>query len=153
MIWHYTVVERLQRILHEGELRPSSVGVPKKEKPALWFSSNPLWEPTANRLWKDIDGRVVRLSKDQTHVLGGGLARIGVAAEVAPHDWKSYKKASGITTDRAKRIYDEAIRIGARPGEWFAALEAVGSRQWLSVEVWDGETWVARADWQGGAGQ
>lgn len=147
MLWHYTVVQRLQQILQDGELRPSAVGVPKKEKPALWFSSNPVWEPSVNRLWQDIDGRVVRLSKDQTHVLGGGLARIGVAPETAPHDWKSFKQASGIATARAQSIYDDAVRIGARPGQWFATLEPVPRGKWLSVEVWENETWMARTGW------
>lgn len=152
MIWHYTVVERLQKILQDGELRPSAQGLPAKEQPALWFSSNPQWDPTVNRLWQDIDGRVMRLNKDQTHVLGGGLARIGVTPDAAPLDWKAFKQVSGISTARAKRIYEEAIHIGARPGEWFASLEPVGRDKWLAVEVWDGEKWVARTDWQKGGG-
>ena len=116
VLWHYTVVERLQRILQVGEIRPPSAGGPRHAKPAIWFSSNPVWEPTANRLWRDdIDGRMVRLSKDQTYVLGGGLARIGVARDVAPHDWKAYRHTSGISADDAKRIYDEAVSSGARP--------------------------------------
>lgn len=145
MLWHYTAVERLRRILQDGEIRPATQGIPKKQKPAVWFSSNPVWEPSANRLWQDLDGRVVRLSKDQTHVLGGGLARIGVAPDTAPHDWKAYKRLSGISTARAKAIYEEAIRAGARPGEWLASFDAVGRAKWLSVEVWDGDRWVPYA--------
>jgi len=145
MLWHYTVMERLHRILQDGEIRPSTAGIPKKEKPAVWFSSNAAWEPSANRLWQDVDGRVARLSKDQTFVLGGGLARIGVAPDVAPHDWKAYKRISGMATARAKTVYDEAIRAGARPGEWFASFDAVGRAKWLTVEAWDGERWMPHA--------
>ena len=145
VLWHYTVVERLQRIVHGGEIRPATVGGPKRAKPAVWFSSNPVWEPTANRLWRDdIDGRTVRLSKDQTYVLGGGLARIGVAPDVAPHDWKAYRHLSGISADQAKAIYDEAVGAGSRPGEWFATFDIVPRSKWLAVEIWDNEQWTSQ---------
>lgn len=145
MLWHYTVVERLQRILHSGEIVPPTVGSPRRAKPVVWFSSNPVWEPSANRLWRDdIDGRTVRLSKDQTYVLGGGLARIGVASDAAPHDWKAYRHLSGISADDAKTIYDEAVSAGARPGEWFATFDSVPRAKWLAVEIWDNEQWTAQ---------
>jgi len=143
-VWHYTVVERLQHIFQAGELRPEREGIPRKEKAAVWFSANPVWEPTANRVIRNAAGVRARLTKDQTIVLGGGLARIGVAAAVAPVDWKAFKKQSGISPDRARAIYEEAIGIGARPAEWFATFEPVPRSQWLSVEVWENERWMPR---------
>src|SRR5574340_288025 len=96
MLWYYTTVKTLHEILGRGELQPERIGRSAKEKPAVWFSSNQEWEPAANMPWEDPDGMAVRLGKDQTYVLGGGLARIGVAPEVAPHDWKTFKQQSGI---------------------------------------------------------
>jgi hypothetical protein len=143
MLWHYTDLQRLQRSLQDGELRPAASGKPSRVKPAVWFSSHPAWEASANRWWHDdVGGRNVRLNKDQTHVLGGGLARIGVAPEVAPHDWKAYRRLSGISAERAKAIYDEAVSAGARPGEWFATFDAVGRAKWLAVEILENENWV-----------
>ena len=41
-------------------------------------------------------GVAKQLGKDQTIVLGAGLARIGVAPQVATIDWKTYKEQSGV---------------------------------------------------------
>ena len=143
MLWHYTVMERLQRILRDGELRPATSGKPSRVKSAVWFSSHSAWEASANRWWHDDLGeRNVRLNKDQPHVLGGGLVRIGVTPDVAPHDWKAYRRLSGISADRAKAIYDEAVSAGARPGEWFATFDAVPRTKWLAVEILENENWV-----------
>jgi hypothetical protein len=47
--WHYTVRDRLRRIFGDGLIRPSTALVPAGEKPAVWFSANPDWEPSANK--------------------------------------------------------------------------------------------------------
>ena len=142
ILWHYTTVDRLQQILIEGELRPVPLG--RKIKPAVWFTTNPDWEPTANRVWHAPEGTVRRLSKDQTIVLAGGLARIGVAPQVASVDWKTYKSTSDIPPKVAKQIYDEAVSIGSRPGNWLASFKGVPRDQWLRIEVWENEAWVTK---------
>jgi hypothetical protein len=144
IVWHYTDVARLQPILQAGVIRPAAPDKAKKVKTAVWFSSNPVWEPSANRMWRNEHGRIVRLGKDQTYVLGGGLARIGVARAVAPLDWKTYKHLSGISAEQAKAIYDDAVSAGARPGEWFATFDDVPRAQWLAVEVLEDEVWTPK---------
>ncbi len=145
LIWHYTVVERLKQILVDGVLRPAALGALKSVKPVVWFTTNQDGEPTANRLWQSPSGSWTRLGKDQTIVLFGGLARIGVAPAVAPIDWKTYKDQSGIPPKSANTIYNEAVSVGSRPGNWFATFEPVARQQWLAVEVWEYEQWLPRA--------
>ena len=145
MLWHYTVVERLNQILADGLLRPAAMGALKGVKPVVWFTTNQDWEPTANRLWQSPTGSWTRLGKDQTIVLFGGLARIGVAPSVAPIDWKAYKDQSGIPPKAANTIYNEAVSVGGRPGNWFATFEPVPRSLWLAVEVWESEQWIGRA--------
>jgi hypothetical protein len=113
----------------------------KGEKPAVWFSSNEQWEPTANMPLRRADGTTTASTKDATHLLGGGLARIGVVPEAAPHDWEAYKRLSGVTAKRAREIYKAGVAQGARPAEWFASFEPVPRSKWLGIEVWDGQKW------------
>ncbi len=142
LLWYYVTAKKLQEILAEGELRPAAIGAPAKEKPAVWFSANQEWEPAANELWEDPRGAMVRLGRDQTFVLGGGLARTGVAAEVAPHDWKTFKRLSGISPKAARELYQTAIAAGSRPADWHASFEAVPRSRWATIEVLEDEIWV-----------
>jgi hypothetical protein len=140
--WHYTVRQRLDGLLRDGIIKPVTAGLPAGERPAVWFSSNQEWEETANQAWQRPDGTINRGNKESTHLLGGGLARIGVLPETAPHDWKAFKTLSGIKPAKARGMYDAAIGSGARPGEWFVSFEPVPQSQWVAVEVWDGEQWL-----------
>jgi hypothetical protein len=140
--WHYTVRQRLDGLLRDGVLPPATAGLPAGERPAVWFSSNQQWEETANQAWQRPDGTINPGNKEATHLLGGGLARIGVLPETAPHDWKAFKALSGIKAAKARGMYDAAIGVGARPGEWFVSFEPVPRSQWVAVEVWDGERWL-----------
>ena len=145
MRWHYTTGQKLGPILASGHLRPAAPNVPKAGRPVVWFSTNPQWEPTANLFRRAADGSLERLSKDQTYVLGGGLIRVGVAPEVAPHDWNAYKQLSGIAPKLAREMYDAAIKLRSRPGQWFVSFDPVPQAKWLAVEVLEGEQWVVRA--------
>ena len=142
ILWYYTTRNKLGEILAEGSIRPATTGVPSKEKAAVWFSANQEWDPAANLPWQDPGGSQSRLSKDQTYVLGGGLARIGVAPQTAVHDWKAFKRLSGISAKAAKEVYNTAVQAGSRPGQWFASFESVLKSQWLRVEILDGDDWV-----------
>jgi hypothetical protein len=145
VLWHYTVMHCLRPILAEGVIRPPTVGLAKKQKGVVWFSASPDWDPSANRWWRSPEGSLVHLTRDQTIVLGAGLARIGVAAEVAQLDWKAYKSQSGVPAKLAKVLYDAAIKAGSRPGLWYATFECVPRSQWRAVEVWDDEGyWAAQ---------
>ena len=144
MLWHYTVMTNLHRILADGELRPAPIAGMKRVKPVVWFTTHSDWEATSNPFLPNEDGKLVRLNKDQTIALYGGLARIGVAEKVAPLAWKAFKEQSGILTRAAKRIYDEAVSLNVRPGEWRATFDKVPRGEWLAVEVWDDTAWVAR---------
>jgi len=144
-LWHYTVVNSLQQILAAGAIRPAPLGQSAGQKGVVWFSAAADWDPSANRWWRSPEGVAKQLGKDQTIVLGSGLARIGVAPHVATIDWKTYKEHSGVPTKLARVIYDAAIKVGSRPSLWYATYQSVPRSEWLAVEVWDDEAgWVAR---------
>src|SRR5262245_17530639 len=79
LVWHYTTTQCLVKILTDGYLKPATAFVKPPEKPVVWFSTNQDWEETANKLGQTTDGSLVRLGREETAELGGGLIRIGVA--------------------------------------------------------------------------
>lgn len=146
MLWYYTTQKELAEVEQRGQLTPERLGDSAKETPSVWFSSNPRWEPAANLPWNDPAGGSRRLTQDQTFVLGGGLARIGVAEETAPMDWQQFKQQSGIPAKAAKELYQAAIQANSRPGQWHGTFDPVPQSKWLTIEVLEGDAWVKRAE-------
>lgn len=146
-IWHYTTVQKLGQIIDSGTLLPFAPPRERSEKPVVWFSRQADWDLTANPVVTTSAGRRYA-TLDETIVLGGGLARIGVTLDVAPHDWKGYKKLSHVSPRRAKAMYGRAVALGSRPASWHVAFEQVPRAQWLAVETWDNGQWVADPQFQ-----
>jgi hypothetical protein len=67
-----------------------------------------------------------------------------VAPDVATIDWKTYKAESDIVPKMAQQIYNEAVSLGSRPGDWYATFQSVPRDRWLRVEIWENEAWVAK---------
>jgi hypothetical protein len=137
MRWHYTVWVWWEDIRRDGVVKAATAYVTDGEKPAVWFSVNEFWEETANKNAQTPDGRLVILDREGTRSHGGGLVRIGVAAETAPHDWNAHKVKAGLDKRIAKGLYDAALSSGARPGEWYVSYDPVPRSLWLAVERWD----------------
>lgn len=142
IVWHYTTGELFRLIVESGELRPATTYVPENERPIVWFSSNKNWEQTANKALRNNDGTVRSLDRDEMAALGGGLVRIGVHPETAPHDWHALKELSRMSSKMAQGLYKSAIRKGSRPGEWRGTFEPVPREKWTAVEVYQNNEWV-----------
>jgi tRNA-binding EMAP/Myf-like protein len=48
-VWHYTNGSVIERILSEGVIKLATAGIAPPEKGVAWFSTNPVWEPSASR--------------------------------------------------------------------------------------------------------
>jgi hypothetical protein len=68
MTFYYTTGQQLQEILRMGMIPSKGIA---EEKPSVWFSNNPEWEPAANILISDGRGTLVRASKAVTYEIGG----------------------------------------------------------------------------------
>ena len=136
--WHYTTGSRFKQILESGVIRPATKFVPAGERPVVWFSTEPVWEPTANKMRQNRDGSFI--SQDMTQTAEGceGLVRIGVLPQTAPHDWRAFKQLSGISAKMAEGLYNVAKLQNARPGHWYVTFEEVPKSAWVSIETWDG---------------
>lgn len=143
ILWHYTCGARLKLILKSGEIRPATAGIEKGERPAVWFSSNPVWEETANKLLVDPwTGEVRSLTKQETHKYAGGLARIAVSPKTAPTNWEGFCRESGASMKTLAGLKKAAYSMGSRPSQWFVSFLPVCQERWLSVELWDGDKWI-----------
>lgn len=140
--WHYTTGENFISIVSDGVIRTATDGVPPGERPIVWFSTHPVWEPTACKGAMDENGRRFWLTMDQTREFGGGLVRFAVEAETAPHDWRALKELSGMPGWMAQHLYREGIRQGARPGDWWGTFEPVQRSKWIAVQVYQAGEWV-----------
>jgi hypothetical protein len=136
--WHYTIWhERMESIIRSGQVRPAADGVPFGEAPAVWFSANSVWEPTSDKV-AGMNGSMTENAKT-----GGGLFRIEVAPKVAPYDWSSFRRVSGIDLHVAHRMEIAALRVGSNPADWYVSFRPVLRSDWLAVEHWDGQQWAA----------
>ena len=137
-LYHYTTVSHLVSILEDRQLDPSKTVTLKKERPVVWLTTKPDWEKTANKMVGGSDGTVRRGTKQDTHVLGGGLIRIEVKPEGPLYTWKQWKKRSGVSKRYVKPLEDIAKDEGANPAkEWRVSFVPIPIDQWIAVDVWD----------------
>lgn len=147
-IWHYTVGVRLRSILRDKLIKPATAGVPAGERPVVWFTTNPEWEPTANKGVVRY-GKTVWLTRAETEAEGGGLFRIEVAPETAPYGWEEFKRLSGITEREEKRLARRAREWGSDYHDWRVSFEPVGADKWARIETRNRDRWeeVPRDGW------
>lgn len=135
--WHYTVWhERMESIILSGRLLPAADYVPLGEAPAAWFSTNPLWEPTSDK----VTGMAGSMGLNAKNY--GGLFRIEVAPKMAPYDWSTFVLVSGIDPLLAYRMEVAAFRVGSNPADWYVSFRSVLRADWLAIEHWDGQEWT-----------
>lgn len=72
----------------------------------------------------------------------GGLVRIGVSTETAPHNWQALKRLSGMKSRMAKGLEATGSKLNSRPSEWFGTFETVPRQKWAAVEVYQDGQWV-----------
>lgn len=127
--WHYTIWEgRMERILKSRVIEVAK-HFPPDVALAVWFSTNPLWEVTA-------DKNGTRSMQDN-HRTGLGLYRIEVAPTVAPYGWSVFKAVSGISQEDAR-----IMENGANPQDWYVSFAPVKQCHWLAIEQWTGNRWT-----------
>lgn len=74
--WHYTTGDKYELIKKSSLLLPSDIGVSEPERPILWFSTHPKFEPTAMKPIRSLDGGFIRmLTLEELREMAGGLVR------------------------------------------------------------------------------
>lgn len=146
-LWHYTSGRQLPSIIESKEIRPGTAAIPKSEKPAAWFTTNPVWENTCNKMLRMSSGRIFHCrSKEETALYCGGIVRIRINPQAAPYTFQDFKRLSRISNNRAKALAAVAIEKGSKPSEWRVSFNPVPQSEWLGIDVWDGEKWKPDPD-------
>jgi hypothetical protein len=128
--FHYTIRTCWEGIQQDHLIRLEEEAPPCR--PAVWFSTRSVWEPTATK-GVLLHGRPVLASWDRMQEIG--LVRIEVAPETAAHDWEAYKRLADCPW--ASNLARTGRIAGADPRDWFVSFEPVPSSQWLRVDEWD----------------
>jgi hypothetical protein len=115
--WHYTTGNKFQLIKNERLLRPSGIGVFAPERPVLWFSTNPVFEPSAMKT-RLVNGKRQALTLHQLYDLGGGIVRFGCPLHRLKHgpDLRKSAKMSGAIWNA---LVSAGKRMGGDSAEWW----------------------------------
>jgi hypothetical protein len=131
-LWHYTTRQKLEQILATGVIQPSTAFIEPAEKPVVWFSSRPTWEPTATKC--PLTGK---LGQYVTASAQGGLARIAVVPSSAPYRFAQLPLVAGTSPATCIGLVMAGLEVGADPDQWFFTPQAVPRAMWQAIEVYD----------------
>lgn len=138
MVWHYTLGVYIYQIVESGEIRLSNN---TKDRPIVWFSSNPDWEETARRNF-NTNGVRIPLDRQETEKYGHGLYRIGVypdRADLKP--WLRLKSMARLSPRSVELLVSSAESVGANPYDWWGSVSPVPKRYWESIERFENGEW------------
>lgn len=140
-LYHYTTYKQLKLILSDNVLKLSEFEKKQGDRhPAVWFSANPFWEPTATKIMGTIFGQKP-MTKEEQHK-HFGCARISIYYEKDLITWAKYKHVSGLKEDYLDRMELAGEVKGANPDDWFASFTPVKRDKWVDIEVWTGDKWI-----------
>lgn len=146
LVYHYCPLDHIEPILASGELQPSGAGARASERPALWFTSRPTYEPTAIKMIQTNGGGIRQLTLAE-QATAFGLARIVVPASLAPLTWRQWVRESGVRAVDAKRLARCAKAQGSDVALYRATFEPVPLSSCFDIEVSDdGTAWVPSTD-------
>lgn len=140
LAWHYTTGEIFLKIVETRMLLPTGIGTLPPEKPIVWFSKHPFFEPTAIKTIQD-HGQVRRASLREMFELGRGLVRFGYPAfRLLP--WVELRKKAQIPVQLWGSLETVARQQGADPAHWWGTTQGLGVDS-LVVDVMN-----AAMDWE-----
>jgi hypothetical protein len=137
--WHYTTGALALQIIRDGVIRPATAGIPAGERPVVWFSTQPHWEQTANKLLKQQDGTLRSLSFEETIAHGGGGGRFGLPLDrLLP--WPELALAANIGPQSVRALERAAQLLGADCAYWYGSVTPVATSD-CEVECLENGTW------------
>lgn len=135
-LFHYTIGPKLVRIAASGRLQPNGFGLAtnQREKPVLWFSANPRWEPTANKPMSQDGGKTFFRPQLRELQEAVGIYRFRLdarakarleAAGVRVHQWSKLQTLARYDARAVADMVQRALQFGATPSLWWGSLEPV----------------------------
>lgn len=134
-VFHYTVGPKLPLIAGSRQLLPTGYGLAlsSREKPVLWWSENPQWEPTATKAMSRDGETFFRPSVQEMQTTVGmyrfrldcrnpdGLNKVGI--KLVP--WARMQLIAHIDPQEAVVMVSSGVKLGATPAHWWGCLDPV----------------------------
>lgn len=141
-LWHYTAGHKLPLIREAGALRPNGAKIAPRERPVLWFSAEPVYEPTAIKLVQMLGcAQPRRPNMGELHEMIG-VFRFAIGRDdLRIHPWQTVHRLARISPAGVASMLRAGVEIGARPTNWFGILKEVALGD-LKFEAWTGESWI-----------
>jgi len=146
-LFHYTLASCLGGILSAGKLVPAPEPL-RRVRPVVFLSYHPDWDPFcpdmlhAHPTYPPIaDRRELVHAAGGVARVGGGLARIEVDPQAAPHGWADYRRMSRQPNDVLRKLAQFAAKYGSDLRQWRVSFEPIGQELWRVVEIDEGEGW------------
>jgi hypothetical protein len=146
IVWHYTTGHFFLKIVESGFLLPTGIGVEAPEKPLLWFSKHPVFEPTARKGWRE-GGKHRVLSVQETRERGGGLVRFGIKPEALLHG-NSLRAGARMSLKVWNHLERVAQEQGSTNRNWWGTTEALPINSMI-IEVMDEDSTWKRVQGEG----
>ena len=147
-LYHYTIGPKMPLIAESGRLLPKGFGAEPREKPVLWLSENPQWDPTANKVVSR-DGGVtfVRPTLQELQKLVG-IFRFRLdcrrpealqAACIRLAQWTRMATVARIDARHMADMVKRGMSWGATPTHWWGCMDelplALEASEMLIIEA------------------
>ncbi len=124
-VYHYTIAVKIPRIYQSGGLNVSTGFVTPPEKPAVWFSTNDQWEPSAAKM----NGVTMKAFDLEQHVRLLGMCRFKTNEKLLP-TLREFSRIDhlaemGFTPETATPLALAGIMMDGNPVDWWFSLYKV----------------------------
>lgn len=130
-LYHYTRASNLVGILNESVIKQATSYIDiRRQKPVVWLSFHPHWEPTATPMLSTF----AKLTFEEFAGIETPI-RIKVDAEKYSLGWMAFTNLSGCKPRIAKGLRQTAKVSGADPSQWRISFDPIPSNDWLGIEA------------------
>jgi len=116
--WHYTTGDKYELIKKSGLLLPSDIGVSEPERPILWFSTHPKFEPTAMKPLHGAQGFIRMLTLEELREMAGGLVRFHCPVRRLKFG-ENLRKEAKMKSKIWRGLAKAAIKVNANENDWW----------------------------------
>ena len=143
LAWHYTSGQCAIQIVESELILPVFENVPRNEKPAVWFSLNQSWEPTATKgILDSISGKRRNATMDEMERLAGGCYRFGLDPSRLLC-WSALKVKTRMRPKMVRALERVAYQVGSDPSHWMGTTEAVSLRDVVVLQKRIMGSWIS----------
>lgn len=140
-LFHYTTQERYSKIIKDGKIVQTTACIGRQERPVVWLSFAPDWEPTATPWVVNYETGTLYTPTDIEDLAKYDRPiRVEVDPVDYPLEWSQWVQLSRVGHKEAKGLFQVSVKQGSVPKEWRVCFDPIPISQWIAVEFWaDGE--------------